>query len=514
MELRTKNIHMDGIRAKASTQITIEDDINIPDSKPDVERILLERGCITVEECRVLSNQVAIRGKLNFAMLYVSEEDDHGLTGMQGSIPIDELLNVEQINAEDMIVTDVKMEDLTIVMINSRKISVRCIAILTLHQDALCDLRIPVEAVDAENAESHMIRRKYRESVVMKKDHVRIRDRVELPKNYPNIGNLLWQEANIAWIDYRCQNNAIRVQGELDEFLLYVSDSEEPTVQFYENTYSFNQTLDCSGVGEGMIPIIDHHEVEPVITVETDSDGERRNIAIDIPLDLEIRVYEETEYPVLEDIYATDRRIDTSIGNTEYRSVCFRNLMKQRVAERIQLAEENPDILQLIRCRGEIAVDKMTLNKDGLEIGGNIAISALYLGGEESGYHVVRQDFPIDYVVDVQGITETANCNVEPSIEQISAVPADGRQVDVKLIVCFKTTVYRRECAKLISDITEDRSSVVGDELPGMALYVVKAGDSLWKIGKKYCVSIQKLKEYNQLTEDDIYPGQKLLVVR
>ena len=40
--------------------------------------------------------------------------------------------------------------------------------------------------------------------------------------------------------------------------------------------------------------------------------------------------------------------------------------------------------------------------------------------------------------------------------------------------------------------------------------YIVKKGDSLWKIAKKFNTSIHQLKELNNLINDTIHPGQKL----
>lgn len=515
MELRTRNIHMDCVRVKASSQITIEDDVNIPDSKPDVESILLTCGNIIVEDTKALTNQVSVRGKLDFSMLYVSEEEDRSPAGMTGTIPMNELINLDQVSAGDNLVTDVKIEDLTIIMINSRKISVRCLAMITVRADCMTDIRIPIAVEGGESTECHMVNHDYRETVVMKKDLIRVKDLITLPKNDPNIGCILWQEANVTWIDYRCQNDAIRIQGELDEFLLYRSDDEDHSLHFYENTYSFNQTLECSGVREGMIPVIDHRGAGTQVTMEKDEDGENRCVAIDIPMELDIRVYEENGYPVLEDIYAVDRRIDTVTAEKEYRCVRSRNVVKQRMAERIQLAEENPAILQLLRCRGEITIDNTAVTPEGIEVHGNIAICILYLGGEEEGgYHVRKQDLPVDYVIDLPNLPNDSCYTVEPSVEQISAIPADSRQVDVKLILSFRTTVYRKEKVCLIESLNVDEKTDVADDLPGMALYVVKPGDTLWKIGKRYYVSIESLKENNQLTDDVIQPGMKLLVVR
>ena len=41
-----------------------------------------------------------------------------------------------------------------------------------------------------------------------------------------------------------------------------------------------------------------------------------------------------------------------------------------------------------------------------------------------------------------------------------------------------------------------------------------RMGDSLWQIGKKYYVSVGRIKEMNNLTEDDIKTGDKLLIVK
>lgn len=42
--------------------------------------------------------------------------------------------------------------------------------------------------------------------------------------------------------------------------------------------------------------------------------------------------------------------------------------------------------------------------------------------------------------------------------------------------------------------------------------YIVKNGDSLWKISKKYNTTVSQLKKWNHLTSDRIHPKQKLVI--
>lgn len=47
---------------------------------------------------------------------------------------------------------------------------------------------------------------------------------------------------------------------------------------------------------------------------------------------------------------------------------------------------------------------------------------------------------------------------------------------------------------------------------PGSTKYVVKQGDSLWKIGRKFKVSVEALRKANGLKNDRLQIGQELIV--
>ena len=52
------------------------------------------------------------------------------------------------------------------------------------------------------------------------------------------------------------------------------------------------------------------------------------------------------------------------------------------------------------------------------------------------------------------------------------------------------------------------------DSLPGIAIYVVRDGDSLWDIGKRYYVPISVIKQTNELTSDEVKTGDRILIMR
>ena len=47
-----------------------------------------------------------------------------------------------------------------------------------------------------------------------------------------------------------------------------------------------------------------------------------------------------------------------------------------------------------------------------------------------------------------------------------------------------------------------------------MVIYIVREGDQLWEIAKKYKSTVDAIIEINQLAEENPRPGQKLLILK
>lgn len=50
--------------------------------------------------------------------------------------------------------------------------------------------------------------------------------------------------------------------------------------------------------------------------------------------------------------------------------------------------------------------------------------------------------------------------------------------------------------------------------LPSLAVYVVREGDSLWDIGKRYYVPVAALREANGMPGNEIKAGDRILIIR
>ena len=70
MELLKKHIHMNRRRGNVTSQMTLDDDFNVPDSMDDVEELIMENGEVKIESVKNPGEKAEISGKLEFRILY------------------------------------------------------------------------------------------------------------------------------------------------------------------------------------------------------------------------------------------------------------------------------------------------------------------------------------------------------------------------------------------------------------------------------------------------------------
>ena len=137
MELVKRNIHMDRIKVQAVTQFTLEDDVNIPENKPDVTTLNLEKGELIIDEIRPATDSVTVRGSLKFVVLYHTVEEGSNLVVLEGRLPFEERINMQGVVPADAVTVDGEVEDLTINMINSRKLNIQSLVTMTARIEEL-----------------------------------------------------------------------------------------------------------------------------------------------------------------------------------------------------------------------------------------------------------------------------------------------------------------------------------------------------------------------------------------
>ena len=516
MELIKKNIHMNKLKCKSALQLTLDDDFNVPDIKPDIDRIITQQGTVQINEVKAMNGKLLIKGKLGFNVLYFSEEDSRPIHNISGEIPFDEVINMELTCADDDPIVRWELEDLSTGLINSRKLSVKSIVSLGVAIEELYDEETGVMVEGPEDVQYISKKIEITDISVDKKDTFRIKDEIILPTNKGNVVSVLYDAIRLNSMEVRMLEDKFTIKGEMPVFILYASDSEESPIEYYETEISFGGTIDCNGCNEDMVEDITFRILSKSLEIKPDMDGEERVIDLEVILEMIIKVYDIQEPEILCDVYSPCKEITPIIRDATYENLVIKNNSKHRVSDRFRVPDNDPKILQICHSDGVIKIDDINPNGTELQVEGIIDMNILYISEDDlRPLSSLKGAIPFTQIIEVKGMNPDSSFEVKPSIDQLSVMMLDGDEIEVKAVMNLNTIVFDKITEPIIIDLEmADLDLDKLQSMPGIVGYVVKKDDSLWNIAKKYYTSVNTIMEINGLENDIIKEGDKLIIMK
>ena len=335
MELLKKHIHMNRRRGNVTSQMTLDDDFNVPDSMDDVEELIMENGEVKIESVKNPGEKAEISGKLEFRILYRRPGGE--LTALAGSIPFTETVHMPGLAENDYVQAGWELDDLNVSLINSRKLNVKALVTLELKADEIRDMET---ASDVKfDGEVEVLKKTLTVAAiaVRRRDTFRVREVLTIPGNDPDAETLLWQDMRLQDVETKPLDGKIHISGDLLVFAVYSAGGGQMPVQCFEETVPFSGNVELTESAEDMIPFITVKLVHRDMELQPDSDGEMREISVDAVMELDIRLYEEEQVELLGDLYALDREAVPETGTVCFDTLAVRNQVKTKIQEKVQL---------------------------------------------------------------------------------------------------------------------------------------------------------------------------------
>jgi hypothetical protein len=497
-------------------QITLDEDLNVPDARPDAQMIIQSRERVTLEHTRAESGKLYVDGYMEIGILYLDDTKQRQLQRLDTKLPFDEVIAVEGLEAGDNVRVRYETEDLNVTLINSRKLAVRALLSFSSVVDEVYDMSA---AVETQSELKLCERRKKLELLqleVQKKDIMRLRQEIQIPSNKPNIGEILWDSVQLRGCRIALRDGKFTAQGSLFVFVLYRTDDEAQSVQWQEQQVPFEGELECTGCREGLIPDMEITLVQPELTAKEDTDGELRLFHLEGVLEFEIRLYDTGEAEILEDIYSPEKELELTTSREVCESLVMKNESKCKASGRIRIQGAKPRILQICHSSGSIKIDSTQMIEEGIRVEGAVPVSILYITSDDTmPFAVLEGIIPFTHTAQVPGIDADCRFTLTADMEQLTAVMADSEEIEVRVTIGLNLFVARareQQCIRAVSE--KDYAMEQLEAVPGITGYIVQGNETLWDIAKQYYLTPQQIMEMNGLESEEIKKGDCLILMK
>ena len=227
-------------------------------------------------------------------------------------------------------------------------------------------------------------------------------------------------------------------------------------------------------------------------------------------------IYEEEKMELLADMYSLEQKCDFTTREAVYEELLMQNHSKCKIAERLELPELKDNVLQICHSEGNIQMEHIERTEEGLQIEGILHLSFLYLRADDSTPFASWQGMvPFSYLLECPDIPEDVRYHMSYHVEQLLVTLAGSEAVEVRAVLAFDAFLRRPVTTQVITEA--ELSAVPVDEMenrPGIVGYIVKSGDELWDLAKKYMTTVEGIREVNELETDAIKLGDKLLIFK
>ena len=491
------------VRDKFTTWV--EQEVLVPDIKPDVMKIIKVEAVPFIQDTELTDGMIKVSGRINYYILYRSM-DGGTLKGIMSEYPFAQTINVSSAKAGMNLDIDVTSKNVIYSLPNERKIMLKTEIVFDYSITDVATVPIPTSIEDSDGIQYEMGNDVFNNVIDIKRENIEIAEEIILPDDVTGMEEIVRVSSQIKNTDYKVSYNKILVKGDLDLRIVYIKTGDTTTLGTHNLTVPFAGMIEFENISDSYKFDIKYTLQALQIIL---SGGDNNVINVQGSILARAIMYEEKDISHISDFYSTDKEL---IYNSENIAVIKNRSSFEKeinINERIGQLDENSKIIDY-----NVDTTALTTSVSGgnVYISGNVKVPITY---ENMGTGVVdSKSFDIAVENSVPLAKEVDPQNVVTTIEIVKKdISLSGNSIESNIVLKVTVTVDNIDKITIIQDI--DEQDINENDFDSMYVYIVKKGDTLWNIAKKYKTTVSKIANVNNINDENkISIGQKLLLIR
>lgn len=522
-------VQVTNITEKPKTTITLEEDILVPDTKPDLKEILLIDGKprLTVRQIDSITkgdDSINLSGEIELQMLYIPEKSENSLPviSVQSRVPFKDRWHTPM-SAGATVILDSSIEKIDYMVINERKYRVKIV--LEIMAREYSDSKVDIfEGLIEEDLQTLKETVEISSVSMRKKDTLSIKEDI-LPKDSSKPEAIIKQDLTIVENYKQISTDKVVINGFIYVNILYMSSSKDDGISDVsgENKCSsdiLHQLQDRIEFTQ-FIPVSSGEEKKGCTVNFDDSqlhvkliqgEEEKDVFRVEGEILTYIELYKNTEKEIIVDGYHRNKDFVCKFEEKSSRAFVGTTSSEASSREIITLETFEADKILYACAQAETAISHCEQGKIITE--GTIDVKMICsCSNEERQVFAVNEALPYRVAVTMPQLTGNEIISHKVYIKDIWAEKINGKQLEFNAAVIVFADVMRPSPFKILTEPAFEESCTKG-KIPPMVIYICKKNDSLWQIAKSFKTTCSLIKTINDLETDELSENQKLLILK
>lgn len=509
MDIKKERVTINETVMRLNEKVMVSGDIIVPDVKSDIAKVLKIDADAVVENCGFTGGKIEIGGKIYLTILYVPENDSKPVCSITTDMPFETRVENSRLTDGVKCICTPDVYNVEYNVLNPRKLSVKTVVNLKITAAGSREEEFLVQ-LDGENFETLKDDANIYSLDCFKNTKFTLEEMLEFPTGKPAGVSLLKTDVKLGDYQIHIVTGKVVIKGLVEACSLYVSDAGKP--EFIMHEIPFTEVIDAEDITENSLCDLQLNLCNTSAMLKADSDGDMRIIELEMLFSAELTACDESEISLISDCFSLDGEYVCEQKSVNLEKLVYKEEIRHNIKGIMTISENMPPIGTIYNLMVKPYVESVTAKDGEACLDGSCDCYILYLSDKESTpVCSAMVNIPFSFSLNSNDISQDCNISATSKLSSCSYNINLSGEIEIRASIDISLTATKQYKKDFICDIRHEDGEC--EKRHGIVVYFTKKGDSLWKIAKKYKVSLKKLIALNKLENPDlIYPGQPILI--
>ena len=485
--------------------IFVEGEMIIPDAKPDILNPVSLSGIPTIYRKEAMQGKIRIDGNINTYIMYMSDGEVNETRGINTSLDFSEVFEITQSVEGADVNLDTRVKSIDCKVINERKISLKAAVEIKIQMSSNEEIEV-IGDMKQEN-DLQVLKENLHVNSLIGKGNTKIHGKETIQINTEdNLAEIL--KANVTLIDKdtKVSYNKVLTKADAEIKILYLT--EENNIRLVVGKIPIVGFIDLQNITENSICDV-NYEIQNLIIKP--NNVEEHSVYVELETEINCIAYETKEINIIRDVYSPyeDIKVNMKQVNTVESKKVIRE--KNQIKEKISIEGiENRNILDV-----EATPIIKNENKNGtdLKYECEMELKFILMNKETSKIEIKKEKVPFDFSTNIIEEGNNVLTNIDIEVGAQDYIIQTNNEVNCNIDINFSVEVEKNLVLQVIDNIEENGEKKL--QKYSVIIYIVKKGDTLWKIAKRFGSTVEDIVRVNKIEDENkIMIGQKIFIPR